>query len=427
MDMHHRWASLGRSRWLVAALVAASLPVAGAGEELAEVRQQLQDVRAQMEAQQERTEALEAELQRRQDAPEVPAPDTGAGLGNSLVAGWDRGFYLQSTDGNYRLNIGGWIQPRYEYANQKGTQDTSSFELRRVRLDLRGHVIQPELTFRIMPELNRTANLRDAWINYAFDEALEVRFGQFTVPFQWHRAVGPRRQHFAERGVPSETFGFPNGRDVGLMAHGRLMGGQMAYGAGFFDGAGRNIGTSDSEGHMASARMSLAVLGDLPREESDLAGSEEPSLSVGGGLQGAWRNEARDWAQGQTGQNVNHRANYATATLDARFAWQGFSLAADGYFRHVNPQNSAVGNYDGWAYMATAGYFVIPSRLEAVARWSELQLDTSESDSRRHEYGMGINIYHRGHHWKTRVHYLLDNEKIQPRKHSLVVEHHLQF
>ncbi len=103
-----------------------------------------------------------------------------------LVAGWDRGFYLRSTDDQFRMNIGGWIQPRYEYRDVEGGENTSSFTLSRVRLDVRGHVFQPELTFRVMSEHGRTSNLRDACIDYAFDSALGIRAGQFTLPLQWH-------------------------------------------------------------------------------------------------------------------------------------------------------------------------------------------------------------------------------------------------
>ncbi len=189
------------------------------------------------------------ELHQYDPAPADPAPEVGP-----LMAGWDRGFYLASADENYRLHIGGWIQPRYEYQNRsdRDPEATSSFFMRRVRLDVRGHVFTPDLTFRVLSEHARTSDLRDGCINYAFTPGFQVRFGQFTAPFQWHRYVSPRRQHFADRGVPSETFGWFQGRDVGVMTHGRLGDDKLVYGIGFFDGAGRNVATSNSDGHMAT-------------------------------------------------------------------------------------------------------------------------------------------------------------------------------
>ncbi len=74
---------------------------------------------------------------------------------------------LRSADDKFRLDIGGWVQPHYEYTTSTGDDDdSSSFFMRRVRVDIRGHVFTPALTFRIMPEFARTANLSDAWINY---------------------------------------------------------------------------------------------------------------------------------------------------------------------------------------------------------------------------------------------------------------------
>lgn len=346
-------------------------------------------------------------------------------LGDNLTAGWDGGFFLKSEDDTFQLNIGGWVQPRYEFRSVSDGSDTSSFLMRRVRLDVRGHVFTPDLTFRVMPELARTATLRDAWINYAFDDKLQIRAGQFTVPFQWHRFVGPRRQHFAERGVPSETFGFPTGRDIGVMLHGAGDDRKWSYGAGFFDGAGRNVAISTSTGNMASARFTYAILGEVPREESDLAWSDEPNLSVGIGGQGAWNNEVRAWDLGRSAVG-NERADWAAGTVGGHFSWKGFSLAADGYLRHVAPDDPDVGSYDGWAWMVSLGYFIVPKKYEVVGRYSELRLDSSASDTREREWGVGLNVYHRGHNWKTRFN-VLHHEFAGRDETSVLVEHHIQF
>ncbi len=340
------------------------------------------------------------------------------------LAGWDRGFYLESPDGLYRLNLGGWIQPRYEYRSDD--ENTSSFTMRRVRLDVRGHAIVPELTYRMMSEHARTSNLRDAWIDYAFSSALQVRMGQFTVPFQWHRDVGPRRQHFAERGVPSETFGFQTGRDIGLMVHGIVLDDRVGYKAGLFDGAGRNADRSNSDGNMASARLTWAALGGLPREESAYAHRDEWQLSFGTGAQGAWRNERRDWSLSRS-EDENERADWVTGTIDGRVAWRGLSLVVDGYLRHVSPDDDAVDSYEGWGGMVSAGAFLIPKQLELVGRWSRLRLDRDVRDTQVEEWALGLNAYHRGHDWKTRLNYFNENHASAGQSDAVVLEWHLQF
>ena len=346
-----------------------------------------------------------------------------------LQAGWDKGFYLKSADNDFRLNIGGWIQPRYEFESASGAEDTSSFLMRRARVDVRGHVFE-DFTFRVMSEFARDANLRDAWINYQRDPLMQVRMGQFTVPFQWHRYIGPRRQHFAERGVPSEAFGAATGRDIGVMLHGVNDTRTWGYGMGVFNGEGRNKAGSDSKGNMASARLSWAALGELPREETDYRHSAAPGLAFGAGVQGATKNEAREWDLGRSliedEDEQNRRADWITGTIDASFRWQGFSVATDGYLRSVDPDAPGVDSYDGWAWMVTAGYAFIPEKWEIVGRYSELRLDRDDSDTEETEWGLGLTYYHRGHDLKSRINYF-NHQTARGTSEVILYEWHLQF
>jgi hypothetical protein len=327
-----------------------------------------------------------------------------------------------------RLSLTGWIQPRYEFAHSDAHEDLSSFLLRRARLDVQGTVLDERLTFRIMPELARTASLRDGWVDYAFSPASRVRIGQFTVPFQWHRYVSPSRQHFAERGVPSETFGYPDGRDIGVMFHGTNAGRTAQWQVGVFDGAGRNVARSNSAGNMASGRMSLALSGALPRDEVDLVPSPTPLVAVGGGVQGATGSEVRAWALGRAADN---RADWLSGTGDILVRWHGLSLAADAYLRRVMPDATTVEPYTGAGGMVSAGMTLIPNRLDAVARWSTLRLDRDAPETGHRQWGGGINIYHIGHDSKIRVQYLHDRANVLAaspvRSGAFLVEYHVQF
>jgi hypothetical protein len=407
-------------------------------QEERDIGEELKAIKAILREQQERIEKQQAEIERLRGLVEAketlrdpqPIAEVRKTLQEVLTEGgftpvYDHGFVLRSADENFRLHIGGWIQPRYEYTIRSDDENLSSFYLRRVRLDLRGHVFTPNLTFRIMPELARTANLRDAWINYEFQPELQVRFGQYTVPFQWHRYVSPRRQHFAERSAVSESFGFPQGRDIGAGLHGVSSTQTFAYAVGLFDGAGRNIEFSDSSGNMASGRVNYALLGKVPREESDLAWSENPVLALGAGVQGATRNQARQWDLGRS-PLANRRADWATATGDVRFALLGFSIAGEGYVRRVNPDDPLVEDYTGTGWGATAGYFIVREKCELVSRYNRLRLDTDDRATQGTEWGLGVNVYHRGHDWKTRINYL-SHTTDEFREQRILLEHHLQF
>ena len=348
------------------------------------------------------------------------------GAADDPRGGWAEGsFFLESRDGRFRMTLGGRIQPRYQLRWPVEGETTSSFFLRRVRLDVQGHVLDDRLTFRFMPELARTANLRDGWVDYAVRPALRLRAGQQVAPFHWHRFVSGNRQHFAERSLPSETFGFPNGYDVGVVIHGRDPSNRLAYGVGLFDGAGRNVAESNSAGNLASGRVTWAVRGTLPREEPDLGHSEVVQVTLGLGLQGATRSEIRGWDLGRSVPG-NRRADWATGTVDVSVRWKGFSTYGEGYLRNVSPDDPAVSSYSGRAHGFGVGYFLLPGRLEAVGRWSELRLDRRVPGTRERQWGVGLNTYHHGHLWKTHFQYL-QGDVPGGKDHILLLQAHLQF
>ncbi|MEX0773098.1 MAG: porin [Balneolales bacterium] len=304
-----------------------------------------------------------------------------------------------------RLNTSGLLQSRYEYTFLKDYENLSSFYLRRIRLDFSGQLFGEQISYRIRPEFARTVGLEDAWINYAYNAQAQFRFGLVPVPFHWYRFISSSRHHFVERGVPSETFGFPSGRDFGLMFHGRNEKNSLSYQAGIFDGAGPDFTQSNSSGNVISGRLVAAVNGEVPEDETALEHFAEPNLSFGLGIQAANKNESRDWAIGRTALS-NNRADWITGTSDISLRWMGLSVTADGFLRKVNPEAIDVDDYHGWAYMTSAGYFIKPQRLELVARYSDLRLDAEDPDTNESEMGIGLNIYHRDHDLKTRIQYL---------------------
>lgn len=73
--------------------------------------------------------------------------DTRASLLQSgMTAGWDKGFFLASSDGNFKLKLSGLVQVRFNYNNQDDSpvdDDRWGFENRRTRLKFAGHVVDP--------------------------------------------------------------------------------------------------------------------------------------------------------------------------------------------------------------------------------------------------------------------------------------------
>ncbi|MFW6001862.1 MAG: porin [archaeon] len=360
----------------------------------------------------------------------------------AVQAGWDDGFYISSKDNKSRLEVSGRIEPRYEYTrNRKQYRDgstsiipvewhtideLSSFDIRRARLYFKGHIGSKKLTYRLAPEFSGgSASLRDAWIDYEFYPALHIRAGQGTLPFQWHRSISSRRQFFVERSLVSRNFGYPKGRDLGVMIHGKNDLDTLYYGAGVYDGAGRNRGLSTSKGNVFTGRISYSPLGKLPREEPDLSHSENPQLALGIGVQTGLHNEIRDWDLGRS-INDNNRADWVTGTADIRFAWKGLSIVADGSLRKVNPDDMEVSQYYGHGFSIATGYTIIPNKLGIVGRYSKIQLDRDVNETQETEWGLGVNLYHNKHDWKTQLQYI-HHDKEETQTQSLILQHTFVF
>jgi phosphate-selective porin OprO/OprP len=171
------------------------------------------------------------------DEPKKP-PDT-----PKLTAGAD-GFVLQSGSGDFRLQLRGYVQfdGRF-FSGDESRLAVDSFFLRRVRPIFAGTVGR-HFEFQIMPDLGMgTTVLQDAWLDVNYSSKARLRVGKFKSPVGLERLQSATAIIFVERAYPTAIV--PN-RDVGIMLHGDLAGGVLAYAAGLFDGA-PNGGSVDSD------------------------------------------------------------------------------------------------------------------------------------------------------------------------------------
>lgn len=151
------------------------------------------------------------------------------------VTAGPEGFTLQSGSGDYRLQLRGYAQfdGRF-FSGDEGALAVDTFVLRRVRPILQG-TLGRSFEFQIMPDFGGgTTVLQDAWLDFKPSPRLRVRVGKYKSPVGLERLQSATALTFVERAFP--TLLVPN-RDVGIMVHGELAGGVVAYAAGVFDGA----------------------------------------------------------------------------------------------------------------------------------------------------------------------------------------------
>ncbi|MBU3682638.1 MAG: hypothetical protein FGM39_01190 [Phycisphaerales bacterium] len=144
---------------------------------------------------------------------------------DGATSGFDRNFFIASPDGNYRLNIEGQIQSRWSFnfmptpgltagpVTPGGKQNEYGFELRRVRLNFFGNVVDPSWTYRVQIAFerdgtiqNRPLTLEDAFLQKALGGGWFFRMGQWKNFFNYEEINSSRTQQLIERSMLNQYF-----------------------------------------------------------------------------------------------------------------------------------------------------------------------------------------------------------------------------
>lgn len=178
---------------------------------------------------------------------------------STVLAGIEKGKpFLQSPDGNFRLEFGGRLQTDFDAAEGDtgtltGSKLSSQFLVRRARFEVDGRLYR-WIGFKLEADFTEGVSLKDTYLDLAFFPELRLRAGQFKVPFSLEELTSSRFIDFVERSIVNELV---PARDRGLMLHGELAQGAFSYFLGGFNGTGED--TSDNNGDKdLAARLVLA-------------------------------------------------------------------------------------------------------------------------------------------------------------------------
>lgn len=157
------------------------------------------------------------------------------------------GFNVSSKDQAFILKFRGQAQTdgRFFFDENERTNQTNTFLLRRVRPTLEGTVFK-YFDFRLMPDFGGgTTVVQDAWVNYKYWKAAQVRVGKFKSPLGLERLQADAAGQFVESALSTNLV--PN-RDIGVDFNGELFNGSVFYDAGVFNGSADNgNGTADAD------------------------------------------------------------------------------------------------------------------------------------------------------------------------------------
>jgi len=322
------------------------------------------------------------------------------------------------------VTLGGWIQPAWEYRSLDGVDDRQGFFLRRARLDVTGALLDGTVRFRLLPDLSRSPELRDAWVEVRGGSGFALRMGQQTVPFDLQRERHMGRSHFGERALAARRFELAGGRDVGVVGAWRSGAGRMALQAGAFNGLGPNRQEAGTDPLLA-LRGVLTFGGAASSGETDLARTPEPAATFGFGVMSAESSLLRP----RPGFAAEVAAEWTGWTTDLHFRLQGLSLAASWFSQSITPEGApSTGRIEGEGWFASAGWVLPRHPVELAVRRSQARWDRDRDEGAEVETTLGATYFHDDHQLQTRFQLQWERQPLLPgsgRAMRVTIEHQL--
>src|SRR5437016_592703 len=192
-----------------------------------------------------------------------------------------QGFGFKSADDAFGIQLKGVLQiDSRTFFGDAGIAGNDSFLLRRARPILQGTVFR-DFDFQFVPDFGGSSpQIFDAYINYKYNPALQLRAGKFKTPVGLEQLQSDQDVMFNERGLPTALV--PN-RDMGFMLHGEVLDGTISYAAGIFNGVGdgRNTSNVDFEDDKSFAGRLFFE----PFKKTDISILQGFGLGVGGSFE----------------------------------------------------------------------------------------------------------------------------------------------
>ncbi len=307
--------------------------------------------------------------------------------------------YVQQRGPELKLVLGGFIQANFEDGDVSAfegrfgeTALKDRFRLRRARINLTGDFAE-QFDFKIEGDFGQSDGLNssrtafsatDIFVNWHQYPEAQIKVGQWKAPFGLEQITPDTTLYLIERSLP--TGALTPERQLGVQLWGKPFThvwpeqkDLLTYYAGIFNGNGRNITNNDNNEFMYVGRLELQPF------KGKIFG-QESFLKLGGDLL-----NSRDAAGTNISPALNLLVNddgslspFTLATADERTAWSvdawlklgPFDLIGEYLEEYVNGRtvNGVPGmpDFTTSGYYITAGYFLIPKKLQLAMRWEDL-------------------------------------------------------
>jgi hypothetical protein len=333
-------------------------------------------------------------------------------------AGHDGKFFLASADGNFRLNVGGQLQFRWNAdfrdvdnsddwdGDGDGNSDFENeddsdwgFEMRRAKLEFSG-VVFDQFDYKIVGSFDDNggqAELEDAWVGWDLGESgWHLALGQFKAPVLREELVSSKYQLAVDRSLTNEVFSA--NRSQGLWLHHEQENWRLDVsindgvdGVGIPPYSGANVSSyNDESDFAATARFEFMWTGEWDQFKDF---TSAPG-SANAGMIGAA-------AHYQLGRDYNTDVNAPDLliyTVDVSWESDGWNLFGAFMGNSVDYDDSAQDDQDQFGFVVQGGWY-LNENTELFARYDYVDFDLPSGvpgDSDQSTITLGFNHYMHG-------------------------------
>ena len=396
---------------------------------------ELEELKRQMKVLEQQINTLETQNQEvNQKLYEAMSPEKAAWT-DKFEAGYKKGLYFKSKDGNWKMKFRIRGQFEFEVEDPEDDLTVTEFRVQRLRFKWNGNAFRPWFLYTVQLGAKDGVTLRDMYFDFAYSKQAAPRVGQYKVPFGRDELTSSSTLQFVDRSIINDEFGA--GRDRGASLNG-VLGNYIAYGAGVFNGAGRN-GRQGNSNVMWAGRAQIMFGGKLKYSGGSFVSggdykimpnfSKVPNgvVTVGAGFYGLKIN--RDQAPDKSPDNdIFDRLDEMGTNVADTYSWtadinyrQPFFNVQGGYYgRWISPDDTTGDTAYDQGFNVQAGVFLMPKTVEAAARWSYIDYDDGtninlgDGDARDSVWALtgGINYYlSKDHRWKIQADYSYGKEE----------------
>lgn len=344
-------------------------------------------------------------------------------LQGGMTSGYDNGFVLGSSDGNWLLRTNFLMQQRFIWNNQDDTSDDSDrwgFENTRSKFILSGHVVNPDWFYRV--DINVGSNdggsfliddsaadsrvgTLNAYLGHDYGNGWKVMMGSMKVPFLHEEMVEAQHQLAVERSLVNYLFtgGYSDGVQV------TYEGDQFRFMGMYSDGIRRGqMPWSDVDTEYAfTARGEFLASGNWDQFKDYTSMRDgETGVMIGGAVHA----EKGEYGEDTIFTAASPEYELFGLTVDASAEFGGFNLA--GAFVWMSLDNDDGVDAEPWGLMVQGGWY-LNETWELFGRFELADFDADAPGVDVEDLTVltvGVNKYFAGHNakWTTDVSFGLD-------------------